>query len=90
MSLFWSLIAVPLLIALNAFFVSAEYAVVALRPAQLDLMRQSRWRRAANAMAQLKENPKLGKLRDDLRSGCSRKTITCKGSPYTMLRSVRQ
>ncbi len=57
MSLFWSLIAVPLLIALNAFFVSAEYAVVALRPAQLDLMRQSRWRRAANAMAQLKENP---------------------------------
>ena len=35
MSLGWSLAAVPLLIALNAFFVVSEYAVVAMRPAQI-------------------------------------------------------
>lgn len=57
MSLFWSLVALPLLIALNAFFVSAEYAVVAIRPVQIDLMRRSRRLQAARAMASLKSNP---------------------------------
>ncbi|HEX8912107.1 MAG TPA: CNNM domain-containing protein, partial [Humisphaera sp.] len=49
----WSLLAVPVLILLNAFFVVAEYALVAIRPAQIDLMRPRR-PRAAAAMAKLK------------------------------------
>lgn len=57
MPLFWSLVAVPFLIVLNAFFVSAEYALVAIRPAQIDLMRQGRFRPAASAMARLKAAP---------------------------------
>jgi CBS domain containing-hemolysin-like protein len=52
-----SLAMVPLLIALNAFFVSAEYAVVAIRPAQIEAMRAGRWRRAAAAIERLKANP---------------------------------
>ncbi len=57
MPLLWSLLAVPFLIALNAFFVSAEYAVVAIRPPQVEAMRQGRWRRAAWAIERLKQNP---------------------------------
>ena len=34
MSIFWHLLSVPLLIALNAFFVAAEYAIVAARADQ--------------------------------------------------------
>ena len=47
MSLGWSLSAVPVLIALNAFFVMSEYAVVAMRPAQVAALasggRRTRW-----------------------------------------------
>ncbi|MGE5610012.1 MAG: hemolysin family protein [Bacillota bacterium] len=57
MSLFWSLLAVPLLISLNAFFVASEYTVVAIRPAQIEGMRGRGQRRAARAIEQLKENP---------------------------------
>lgn len=52
-----SLIAVPFLIALNAFFVAAEYAIVAIRPPQIAAMAQGRWRKSARAMTRLKENP---------------------------------
>lgn len=52
-----SLAAVPLLIGANAFFVSAEYAVVSLRPAQIDQMRAARWKRAAAAIENLKSRP---------------------------------
>ncbi len=37
-----NLLAVPFLIALNAFFVAAEYALVAIRPAQIERMRAHR------------------------------------------------
>src|SRR5688500_10958813 len=52
-----SLAAVPLLIGLNAFFVVSEYAVVATRPAQIEAMRARGARRAAAAMARLKQRP---------------------------------
>jgi CBS domain containing-hemolysin-like protein len=52
-----SLSAVPLLIALNAFFVAAEYAVVALRPAQVEAMRAAGHRRTAEAIESLKSRP---------------------------------
>jgi CBS domain containing-hemolysin-like protein len=42
MSLAWSLAAVPLLIGLNAFFVISEYAVVATRPAQIQMLAHAR------------------------------------------------
>ena len=57
MSLLWSLLPVPLLIALNAFFVVAEYAVVAIRPNQIQSIRHRGWRRAADAMSRLKADP---------------------------------
>jgi CBS domain containing-hemolysin-like protein len=57
MPLSWQLLAVPLLIALNAFFVAAEYALVASRPSQIENLRAQRRRRAANAMAVLKQDP---------------------------------
>lgn len=57
MPLGWSLVAVPFLIALNAFFVAAEYAVVAIRPQQIEAMRLKRWKRAARAIERLKSNP---------------------------------
>jgi CBS domain containing-hemolysin-like protein len=56
MSLAWSLAAVPLLIGLNAFFVISEYAVVATRPAQIQMLRTRGRTRAANAMETLKED----------------------------------
>jgi CBS domain containing-hemolysin-like protein len=57
MSLGWSLAAVPLLIAMNAFFVVSEYAVVAMRPAQIAGLQASGRRRAAAAIAELQANP---------------------------------
>ena len=58
MELDWRpLAAVPLLIGLNAFFVVSEYAVVATRPAQIEAMRARGARRAAAAMARLKQSP---------------------------------
>ncbi len=57
MSLTFSLAMVPLLIALNAFFVVSEYAVVAMRPAQLQALRAKGKIRAAAAMERLKSDP---------------------------------
>ena len=53
----WSLPLVPLLIALNAFFVAGEYAVVALRPAQVESLRRRGKVRTAAAVERLKANP---------------------------------
>jgi CBS domain containing-hemolysin-like protein len=50
----WQLIFVPILIGLNAFFVAAEYAVVSVRSAQIQLLRNASWRRVAEALAKLK------------------------------------
>src|SRR5688572_25946759 len=57
MPLGWSLALVPLLIALNAFFVAAEYALVAIRSPQIEAMRRRGRRKAARAMEQLKADP---------------------------------
>ena len=57
MSLAASLAAVPVLIGMNAFFVAAEYAVVALRPAQIDALRADGWRKSAAAVEALKARP---------------------------------
>ena len=58
MPLSYALSAVPLLIALNAFFVAAEYAVVAIRPQQISAMRRrGRWASSARAMERLKARP---------------------------------
>ena len=57
MTLGWSLAAVPLLILCNAFFVAAEYAVVAARPATIESMRRQRRLRAAAAIEQLQSRP---------------------------------
>ena len=48
---------VPLLIALNGFFVSAEYAIVASRPSHLQTLNQRGWRRTAAALESLKADP---------------------------------
>ncbi len=53
----WSLATVPLLILLNAFFVAAEYAVVAVRESQIELLRRRGRRAAADAMKSLKADP---------------------------------
>ena len=53
----WNLAAVPLLILLNAFFVAAEYALVAIRPVQIERMRRTGRRAAAAAMVRLKAKP---------------------------------
>jgi CBS domain containing-hemolysin-like protein len=57
MSLGWSLAAVPLLIACNAFFVAAEYAVVAARAATVESMRHKGRRRSADAIERLQSQP---------------------------------
>ena len=57
MPLGWSLVTVPFLIALNAFFVAAEYAVVALREPQMDAMQARGKKAAAAASRRLKEDP---------------------------------
>ena len=51
------LLVVPFLIALNAFFVSAEYAIVASRSGHLLALRERRWRRTAEALESLKSDP---------------------------------
>ena len=43
-----------MLIGVNAFFVAAEYAVVAIRPAEVERLRERGRRRAAEAMARLR------------------------------------
>jgi putative hemolysin len=57
MDLQWALAAVPVLIAVNAFFVAAEYALVAIRAPQIEALRQVGRRRAAAAMTRLKSDP---------------------------------
>lgn len=47
----------PALIALNAFFVAAEYAVVAVRPVHIESMRSRGRLRSAAAMERLKAEP---------------------------------
>jgi CBS domain containing-hemolysin-like protein len=51
------LLLVPLLIALNAFFVAAEYAVVAIRKTQIERLRRRGRRRTATAMSRLRARP---------------------------------
>src|SRR4051794_9957556 len=53
----WSLLAGAVLIALNAFFVAAEYAVVASRNTHIHRMRERGWLRVAAAMERLKSSP---------------------------------
>src|SRR6187431_2243641 len=53
----WQILSVPFLIALNAFFVAAEYAIVAARPAHIEQLRNRRSLRTAAALEALKENP---------------------------------
>ncbi len=48
---------VPALIGLNAFFVAGEYAVVAVRPVHLELLRRRGRRNAVAAMERLKRDP---------------------------------
>jgi CBS domain containing-hemolysin-like protein len=57
MPLQWALVAVPFLIGLNAFFVVSEYAVVAVRPAEVQTLRTRGNRRAADAIEALKADP---------------------------------
>jgi CBS domain containing-hemolysin-like protein len=57
MPLGWALAAVPILIACNAFFVAAEYAVVAARAATIDSMRRHGRLRSAAAIEQLQSRP---------------------------------
>jgi len=56
-SLVQQLILVPILIAMNAFFVAAEYAVIAIRPAQIADLRKRRWHRTVASIERLKANP---------------------------------
>ncbi|MFT3784555.1 MAG: hemolysin family protein [Tepidisphaeraceae bacterium] len=51
------LVLIPVLIALNAFFVAAEYALVAIRNVQIEQLRAARRRRAARAMQAMKDDP---------------------------------
>lgn len=53
----WTILLVPFLIALNAFFVAAEYALVAIKSVQIEQMRAKGKRRAADAMQRLKKDP---------------------------------
>src|SRR5688500_9212855 len=57
MPLQWALVAVPFLSGLNAFFVVSEYAVVAVRPAEVQTLRARGSRRAADAIEALKADP---------------------------------
>ena len=53
----WSLAAVPFLIAMNAFFVAGEYAVVAAKPQHLQALRIRGWRRTGEAIEGFKAAP---------------------------------
>src|SRR3954453_14846579 len=57
MSLAVGLSLVPVLIVANAFFVGAEYAVVAIRGAQIEALRAKGRRRTAAAIETLKDHP---------------------------------
>src|SRR5688572_20325659 len=57
MPLQWALLVVPLLIGLNAFFVVSEYAVVAVRPAEVQQLRARGRVRSADAIEALKADP---------------------------------
>jgi CBS domain containing-hemolysin-like protein len=52
----WQLGLVPVLIALNAFFVAAEYALVAIRTSQIEPLRQGGYARTARALTRLKDD----------------------------------
>src|SRR5215218_10108188 len=52
-----SLLAVPILIGLNAFFVAAEYAVVAALPAVIESLRQRRRFAVASALPSVVTDP---------------------------------
>ncbi len=51
------LLFVPFLIALNAFFVAAEYAVVAARPLHVESLRCRGYRTASKALGRLRRDP---------------------------------
>lgn len=53
----WELLTVPFLIAMNAFFVAAEYALVTARPVQIDQLYRRGRRRTAEALRRLKAQP---------------------------------
>jgi len=55
MNSYW-ILAVPLLVGLNAFFVAAEYTVVASRARHIDALRRAGHRVVADAMVQLKSH----------------------------------
>lgn len=57
MSLLQQLLLVPVLIAMNAFFVAAEYAVIAIRPSQIEALRKSGRRGLVSAIERLKASP---------------------------------
>jgi CBS domain containing-hemolysin-like protein len=57
MSPLLQLLSVPLLIALNAFFVAAEYAIVAARANHIEALRSRGRPRAAAALEALKDEP---------------------------------
>lgn len=57
MTLLQQLLLVPVLIALNAFFVAAEYAVIAIRPGQVANLRSHGRNRTVRAIERLKKNP---------------------------------
>ncbi|HTL29364.1 MAG TPA: CNNM domain-containing protein, partial [Tepidisphaeraceae bacterium] len=57
MSFAWSIVAVPILIGTNAFFVAAEYAVVAARPTTVKRLRDRRRTRTAQALQRLIADP---------------------------------
>src|SRR4051812_41366870 len=58
MSLGLALALVPVLIFLNALFVAAEYALVAIRPTQIEALRaKGASPRAVAALARLKDDP---------------------------------
>lgn len=50
----WQLLLLPVLIGMNAFFVAAEYALVAIRTSQIEPLRQRGRTTAARALSQLK------------------------------------
>lgn len=57
MSLGQSLLLVPLLIALNAFFVSAEYAIIAIRPGEIESLRKRGRLGVVASIERLKASP---------------------------------
>lgn len=57
MTLLQQLLLVPVLIAMNAFFVAAEYALIAIRPSQIESLRSRRRLSTVAAIERLKANP---------------------------------